>query len=305
MVFYIIPLIIIILSFLGIGFIVVRKFPQLSVLEVEKIEEVKQAKIKEDLKMQRFQRSLSQVGQKARNNLKFLSFFNTAWLKAQESFRKKVATAERKYKKILKEEAKKNPEKEVPEQGEVETINTLMQKADEALARGDLLFAERKYIEVLKKDQRNFEAYRGLGKVYLDMEKYKEAEETFIFLLKFLPNDDRVFNRLGMVMERQGNLDKAAFYFEKAVALNPDLAVRYFDLGRLYIKLNKPALALRNFAKAADIEPANPKYLDQLVEISIICRDPDMAKAALARLREVNPENQKLEEMLERIEEIG
>lgn len=281
-----------------------RKFPQLSVLEVEKIEEIKQAKIKEDLKMQRFERSLKQVGKKTKEFLIFLSFFKRSWLRIQESFRKKVGAAQIRYKNILTEEQKSTPEKELKKE-EIETAQTLLQKADEALGRGDVTFAERKYIEVLKKDERNVEAYRGLGKVYLDMEKYREAEETFKFLLRLSPQDDRAYNRLGMVTERAGELDKAAFYFEKAVALNPNLAVRYFDLGRLYHKLNKPALALRNFAKAVDIEPGNPKYLDQLVEISIICRDPDMARDALSRLKEVNPENQKLQDFAERIEEIS
>ncbi|MCX6779438.1 MAG: hypothetical protein NTU97_04425 [Candidatus Magasanikbacteria bacterium] len=76
MIFYIIPLFIIVLSLTGIGLIVVRKFPQLSVLEVEKITEVKQAKIKEDLKKQRFQRSLERVGKNTKEFLKFLSVFN-------------------------------------------------------------------------------------------------------------------------------------------------------------------------------------------------------------------------------------
>jgi len=304
MFFYIVPLLIIILSLAGVGLIVIRKFPQLSALEVEKITEIKQAKIKEDLKMQRFQRSLANVGKKTKEVLGFLSVFNSSWLKIQESFRKKVGQTQQKYKKIITEEAKKAPVVESSVE-EVETVQTILQKAEEALGRGDLSFAERKYIEVLKTDARNAEAYRGLGKVYLDMEKYREAEETFKFLLKLAPQDDRAFNRLGMIAEKQGDWEKAAQYFEKSIALNPDLAIRYFDLGRLYIRLNKPALALRNYAKAVDIEPGNPKYLDQLVEISIICRDPDMAKEALARLKEVNPENQKLNEFLERIEDIS
>jgi len=300
---YILPLVILFLCLGVIAIIVVRKFPQLSVLEVEKITEIKQAKVKEDLKKQRFERSLVKKGEKIKEFFKIFNFFYLGWKKVQTSFRQRVFQAQEKYKKISIEEEKDIIPTEKPE--EKETIQGLLFKGEEALERGDLSFAERKYIEVLKKDSKNIEAYRGLAKIYMDLDKYKEAEETFKFLLKLNPRDDRAYNRLGMIAEKKGEMEKAIEYFEKAISLDNSLAIRYFDLGRLYAKVGKPALALRNFAKAVDIEPQNPKYLDQLIEISIICRDPEMAKEALARLQEVNPQNQKLENLTERIEEIS
>ena len=184
-------------------------------------------------------------------------------------------------------------------------IEEWLSKAEEHIDRNELKDAEQCFIEVLKLDEKNVEAYRGLGKVYLDLERYKEASAIFKFLLKLSPQDDRALNRLAMASIGQNKYEDAAKALEKAVEINDGLAIRFFDLGRLYQELERPAAALRNFQKASDIEPGNPKYLDQLLEISIITGDRCLAEEAYERLEAVNPDNQKLPEFRERLEEMG
>ncbi|MBI5731857.1 MAG: tetratricopeptide repeat protein [Candidatus Magasanikbacteria bacterium] len=304
MLFEIFCLILILASLIGLGFIVVRKFPQLAAIEVEKLEEVKQAQVKEEIKLLMFKRALSGLGRAVKEKIKFLSLVKAGWEKLQTAFRIKVRQFQERYKKTILEEVKKQKKpKKIGTQTMV-TVGALLRQADEALQRGDLTFAERKYIEVIKQDQKNIEAYRGLGKVYMDMEKYGEAEETFNFLLKLVPRDDRIYNRLGMVAEREGDWEKAARYFEKAIELDDSRAIRFYDLGWIYEKQNRPAPALKCYAKAVKLEPNNPKYLDRLLEMSIISKDKDLAEAVLQKLKAVNPENQKLGEFKERIGEI-
>jgi len=302
MFYFLIPLFIIIASAGWIIFIIVRRFPQLSLLEVEKLKEVKQAKIKEDLKKQRFIRALAAAKIQLKNKLIFLSVFGCKWVQLQTAFRQKVGQAQIKYKKAVLASVKKEENKKIPSTTDIVEIGKILRQADEALERGDGNFAERKYIEVIKNDKRNIEAYRGLGKVYMDMEKYQEAEETFKFLLKLSPRDDRVYNRLAMLAQSTGDLEKAAEYFERAINIDNTLAIRYYDLGLIYAKLNKLAPATQNFRRAVKIEPNNPKYLDQLLKISIICRDIELAKETLAKLKEVNPENQVIIEYENEIE---
>ena len=61
---------------------------------------------------------------------------------------------------------------------------------------------------------------------------------------------------------------------------------------------------MRNFARAVQLEPGNPKYLDQLLEMSIIAGDSELARETYDRLRLANPDNQKLAEFKQRVEEI-
>lgn len=306
MLFSLIPLLIIFISLGGIVYIIIKKFPQLAALEVEKIAEVKQAKVKQELALQRFERSLKNFNAKAKKLLGYLSFFSTVWEKSQDKFRKKVYQVQEKYKKTVIEELEKKDKEEIYLEpvAKEDTVVALLEQAEQAFLKGDYSFAERKYIDVIKKDPRNVEAYRGLGKIYFDQDKYKEAYETFKFLIKLNPQDSRAYNRLGMIAERMLNYEEAAEFFEEAIKLDKTLAIRYYDLGRIYAKLNKPAAALKSFLKSVKIEPNNPRYLDQLLEMSIITRDKDMALQILAKLEEVNPQNQKLTEFKERILEI-
>lgn len=303
MFYSLIPLFIIFLSLAGIIIIIIRKFPQLAALDVDKIEDVKQAKVKEELSLQRFNRGLQKIGAVVGSSLEYLSFLVSGWRKIQNSFRIKVHQIREKYKKSIIEDLERKEEKsEIPE-GAMSS-QSLVAQADEVFEKGDLTFAERKYIEAIRLDPRNIEAYRGLGKVYMDMEKYKEAEETFKFITKLNPRDDRIFNRLGIIEEQLGNYEEAAEYFKKAIEINGSFAIRFYDLGILYARLNKPAAALKAFLKAVKIEPNNPKYLDQLLEMSIITRDLEMAESVLERLMAVNPDNQKLGEFRQKIGEI-
>lgn len=306
MFYSILPIVIILASLIGIVIIIVRKFPQLTVVEVEKIEEVKIAKKKEQIKLLKFQRSLKVLVDKIKKYAGHITFFKTRWEAVQAKFRIAVYGWQERYKKARLEEIKTKAAEQTEEKAQeaVQEVNTLLQMADDAYSRNDLSLAETRYIEVIKQEPYNVEAYRGLGKVYFDLKKYKEAIESFEFLLKLKPDDGKALNRLGMIAEEQNDWDGAVRYFEAAVKVDDSLAIRYFDLGRAYASLNKPALSLRNFAKAVNIEPNNPKYLDQLLEISLVSQDADLAKATFDRLRLVNPENQKLLEFQQRIRDL-
>lgn len=306
------------ISLAAIAIIVARKFPQMTGLDTEKLPEVKQAKIKEEIQFQKFLRHLSSWGERLRNWSRFLVFLKKGWLWTQGRFRVAVHNLQEKYKKSVIAEFKravKEPatiklkkglakKKLAPPAPATSPADDILRQAEKSREAGDLPTAERLFIEVIKTNPREAEAYRGLGKTYLAMKKLKEAKETFEFLAKLKPVEDRVYNYLGMTAEAQGKKAEAIRYFEEAVRLNDKLAVRFYDLGWMYASVKRPAAALRNFARATEIEPNNPKYLDQLLEMSIITGDVDLAREVYDRLRLTNPENQKLPEFRQRIEEM-
>ncbi|MBI5023066.1 MAG: tetratricopeptide repeat protein [Candidatus Magasanikbacteria bacterium] len=312
------PIVLIFISLAAIVIVVARKFPQMTGLDTEKLPEVKQAKIKEEIQFQKFLRHLAGVGVKLKSWSRYLGFFKNGWLLTQGRFRMAVHNLQEKYKKSViaefRKEVKESAAETKSKKGAAKKKTTIapvtsldvdhLKHAEKSREAGDLPLAERLFIEVIKSNPREAEAYRGLGKTYLAMEKLKEAKETFEFLAKLKPDEDRVYNYLGMVAEAQGKKAEAIRYFEEAVRLNDKLAVRFYDLGRIYASAKRPAAALRNFARAAEIEPNNPKYLDQLLEMSIITGDVDLAQEVYDRFRLTNPDNQKLPEFKQRIEEM-
>jgi len=56
--------------------------------------------------------------------------------------------------------------------------------------------------------------------------------------------------------------------------------------------------------QALDIEPQNPRYVDNFIETSIILKRKDLAEEGYKQLRMINPDNQKLEVFRQRIDEI-
>jgi tetratricopeptide (TPR) repeat protein len=149
-------------------------------------------------------------------------------------------------------------------------LETLLTEANALVENEEFDRAEKKYIEIISYDAKFVPAYEYLGRLYSRRKDYDLAKETFTFLAKLSPKDASVITSLGEVEEALGN-NEAAFEFYK---------------------------------KASALSPKNPKYLDFLIESAIDNENVYEANVALDRLREVNPENQKIADFEERISQI-
>jgi predicted Zn-dependent protease len=135
---------------------------------------------------------------------------------------------------------------------------------------------ESKLIEVIGLDSKNTYAFEELADLYFDHKRYKEAEQTYEHLLKLLETSEDEHK----------------------------MAEILFDLALVAKEENKAAKALKNIQKALKLVPNNPRFLDTMIEISIMNKDKTLAKSAYDKLAEVNPENQKLEEWKKKIESL-
>ncbi len=131
--------------------------------------------------------------------------------------------------------------------------------------------AEKSLIQVISEDPKYIEAYEQLGHLYLLRKDYQQALETFEFLSKLSPEDASVIAYLGQVEDQLKHFKKALRYFKNAVKINPK----------------------------------NPKYLDFLIASAIKIGDKNLAMTTVDRLREVNPDNKKIEKFDQRIEQMG
>jgi tetratricopeptide (TPR) repeat protein len=181
---------------------------------------------------------------------------------------------------------------------------SLAQQGEQWLQNKDYEQAEELFIEAIKLDVKCQPAYRGLGYTYLAKGQLAEAKETFQFLLQLNPHDDVAIVKLGEICENQGQLEEAIGYFQRAVLENDNLSTRFYHLAELLLKVKQPETAQEAVVQAVELEPKNPKYLDLLIEIAIICGNAALAEKSYQELRLVNPENKKLAEFKEKIEKI-
>ena len=301
--FNLIPLIIILVALGVVVVICVRKFPDVANLDVDRLPEDKIAKTKQKLIEERFKR----VIEKTRGRFGFVvQPLMNAWDGAQSWFRKKVGTSKAFLLKAEKTYAPcKNKESVVAPAEKADRVERILADADAYFEAGSYTDAEHKYLEVVRLDQNNSMAYRGLGKVYMKNGAYDDAIKTFEFLLKLTPQDDTGYVKLGKTAVLAGNDEQAARYYEQALAMNAEVPVRHFELAGIYKELGLLDKARAEGKRALAFEPANPRYLDGLLEISIMKGIKKESMELYKRLRLVNPENKKLDEFKERLDTLG
>jgi tetratricopeptide (TPR) repeat protein len=193
--------------------------------------------------------------------------------------------------------------------------------------RGYLEQAEEFFRLAEKEDPDSAEPLYGLGSVYLEQEKRKEARECFERAVKStadypatLPN---AWNNLGILAAREGKTDEAIGFFQKALAINPDHAVALqnlgnayrqkkdwdaarktlehalalnpedaeanYGLGMVYAQLNDTERAYEFLQKALAARPAYPEALNNLGILYLRTGRPEEAKKSFAESIRMSP----------------
>jgi tetratricopeptide (TPR) repeat protein len=294
----IIPLILILVCLAIILIIVLKKLPFLATFDVDKMPKEKSLETKEKIIDERVKRKFKFFYEKISPLFKIISNLGQRKIKQAQD---KLKNLEEKYKNKKPKEALITKEEF---EGFEKELSQLLIEAKELVDREEYAEAEKKYIEIIGLDAKNIEAYRGLGNLYFLQKNYEDAKQTFSHILKLNKMDDKAYAKLGKIAEQEGNFDKAKKDLLRSIDIEA-APIHYFELAEVCFKMEKYKEALSNLNKALKIEPNNPKYLDLLVTVSIIIKDKNKSTEALNRLKEVNPENKKIEEFEEQINELG
>lgn len=268
MIYYIIPITIIIVCCIAIVVILVRRIGDLKILDPDTLDEIKESQVKKKIVYDRLLRKTASLGHKLRNTTKPALEKVSGTLKG---FYEKISALEKMYRKENQKISGTSINMKIKE---------LEDKADVDMKEQRFADAESTYIEILKYDAMNLKAFQNLADIYLQMKKYKEAKETMQYILKLLKKKKM----------QNDNLTLVGLYYQR-------LADVYQLMGNLRIAQNY-------YKKAVELGPKNPKYLDQLLKISIILKDKDTAFETLQKLEEADPGNQKLQELEQEVEQL-
>jgi len=285
----IIPLIIILFCLVVILAIVFKKLPLLANFDIGSIPQEKEADTKTKIMEERLQRKAKFI----LSNIKpYFKHLVKDIKKQYDATYAKLKDMEEKYK--AKPEVKTIVTKKEFDDFEKKKDNILKQ-AEELIDKEEYEEAEKKYIEIISSDPKNVEAYRGLGNLYFLQDNYEDAKQTFEHILKINKEDDLAYAKLGAIAVESGDLKDAKDSLLKSIKIQ-NKAIHYFELAEVCYKLEEYEDAIKNLDNALEIEPNNPKYLDFLITVSIAVKDKERSNAALSKLKEVNPDNKKIEE---------
>ncbi|HTK59689.1 MAG TPA: tetratricopeptide repeat protein [Candidatus Baltobacteraceae bacterium] len=271
--------------------VLVKKFPQLKLIDLSTMAKERHAEVKSRIMKARFERSLGAISGK------------TATVTAKASGRVR-GLYERAYGSLKKMEARMDGGRKAAAAMPAPAMDVAagLDEAQRAAQEERYEDAERMYIELLKRDAKHVDAYRGLAELYIDQKLYDQAAETLEFLLRLTGDDDRALGRLGQVEASRGNFQEAEARYLRSIELAANATAYRADLGRVYLAAGEAKKAQEQFRTALQAEPHHPKYLDYFLEASILVGDPVSAREALGALEEVNPENAKLADFRARID---
>lgn len=249
--------------------IIIRKFPALALLDVNNIPGEKEARFKDQIIRQKVERDVS----------RFSGTIARAYLSLSRQLAKFLEAAQEKLKKVklsYKSAARiSHGEKE-------KIIARLFVDYEEAVDKGNLETAEDKLLEIISLDQKNLTAFFELASIYAENRKWPEAKQTYEYALK-------------LARQEKNREEK-----EPAVAIQEI----YFSLAEACKEMDDLEMALDNIQEALEYEPNSPRYLDLILDLSIMKKDKELALLSLAKLANANPENQKLVDWEEKINEL-
>ena len=118
----------------------------------------------------------------------------------------------------------------------------------------------KKLKKVLELDPGNDRACLKLGRLYIDQQKFQQAEIYMKKALKLNPgNNKETYHELGWLYQKLRKFQQAEKEFKKALRINPGNDWAYFRLGELYKEQGKLQQAEQEFKKALELNPGNSR----------------------------------------------
>lgn len=291
--FYIIFFTIIAASVVVALVIVGRKLPQLTLIDTDILPKERETKRKKEIFQRRVDRHTNAWWQRTLDRI-----VPHVW-RIRNGFRAM-------YGKMLVLDSQYTEEKPLTPEDIEDKVRTLMLKAERLIEEDDVEGAEKAFVQVISLDQKHIFAYAGLGDLYMDSKQYEQAREMFGYLIR-LSVRDCAFSKPKQEKGKRPKGHIAMVHAEdcqESAEVHAEAAKNYAKYGETFEVKDDIAGARLAYEQAVLYEASNPRYLDLLVEACILEGDQERAREVLRTLDEVNPENQKLESLQERIKEM-
>ncbi|USN53154.1 MAG: hypothetical protein H6760_03190 [Candidatus Nomurabacteria bacterium] len=279
----------IILIVAGIAVIAVvlfRKLPSLTSIDTRKIKSEQETQRKLDLIERRLQRKLDGVHEKTIGRLHGLVNRGRG---AARSFYARLQSIERQYRQ------RAHSERSPSERAEAQRKVVLLIEEAESLSKNEQYSeAEQRCIEAIAIEPKSIDAYRILGDVYLRMKEHAQARDVFRHALDLA---QRTYQVKGVQQPNGQPSQNIGGYSSEMAELRYDLCMAQRGLGEYDD-------AVDSCESALELMPNNPKFLHGTLELAIEAKKKLLAIRVFDKLKEVNPENQRLSEFDEQVKAL-
>ena len=216
---WVIPVILIVISLLMIGFVIIRSIPRLRVIDVNSITKERERKVKEQLILSKLNRT---GGAKLRTVGRLVQGAAVGVSKQGRRAVQRLYKLEQYYQKLRRNAI------EGVHAYDAEMLKKRLAEASEFLKEDEFIPAEKIYIDIISHNPKNVDAYEALGNMYIQAGQLEQARETWSFALLLAPNDASVNVSLAELAMGEEKYKKALEYLRSAIekrAKNP----KYLD----------------------------------------------------------------------------
>ena len=105
---------------------------------------------------------------------------------------------------------------------------------------------------IIEIDPNNYRAYYNLGIAYFDLNRFKEALNSYKIAISIKPDYKHIYYNIGLLHEETKNLEKAVEAYEKALKIDPDYIYAMHALKVVKLNLDTHVAAKRETQETKD-----------------------------------------------------
>lgn len=153
--------------------------------------------------------------------------------------------------------------------------------------------AQEAFVECYRADPGNAEAARSVAWLHAKKQQWPPAAQWFDRALAIEPEHADTWFNLGYVWQQAGQDDAALDAFGKAVALKPALDRAWYGMGLVHAHRGDHVSAAEALRRAADLQPMSAAAWYALGMAEYHCNRPDAVKAVIEHCVRHDPQTAK------------
>ncbi len=230
--------------------VVIRKIPQLRVIDVDSIAKERERKIKEKIILSKIKRSGgAKLGAVAKTSVGAVNTVSKYGRRAVQ----RLYHLEQYYQKLRRSST------EGIHAYDTDRIRQRIEEAQELIRDEEFIPAEKIFIDIISHNPKSVDAYEGLGNMYIKSGQIDQARETLSFALRLSPEDASVRVSLAELELLQENHQAALPHLRAAVqkrSKNPKYLDFYIDTA---LKVGSLKDARKGITALKEVNPENTK----------------------------------------------
>lgn len=216
---------------------------------------------------------------------------------------------------VLKNAVKRRKKKNVPETKSVmskagtgtalsekeQTVVKLLKEAEDYSRQANWSAAEKVFIKVVALEPKTLEAYLGLGNLYMKQKNWDDAVEAYRIAVEGDDTNVNAHGNLGTALANKGEWVAAVESLQKATKLDPGNAVRQATLGMAFMTIKDYKKAVKAYKEAVDHDRENMSHRVELAKAAKMTDDKAVAEEMLSAVLARDPLNEEAKKLMEEV----